>query len=901
MAAEKAGPTCSLSLDDNFEQYALSRTAIDRPSKKEDLEHMRNEATEVPKPTLSRRDALKGLTGLAAITALSNEANAETTQSKTTLRSPTHATATVTDAREQSFNSDWRFDRADTPGAEQPGFDDLHWRSLDVPHDWSIEDLGDPESSGLGALWTSGDTPTRVGPFDMSQSAGQGATGWMVGGTGWYRKRFSVAALPAGSNVGIRFDGVYMDSDVWINGRHLGNHPYGYTTFAYDLTPYLKRDSENVLAVRVRNEGRTSRWYSGSGIFRDVWLTVTGEVHVPLWGVSITTPEVSSDTAVIRVETHAANMSTAAKDVLYRVQLYGSNQSKVAASATTHSLPASATLPFVEALTVKNPDLWSPKDPKLYRAEIELEIEGKVIDRVSTYFGIRRVEVDAEHGLRINGEAVKLRGGCLHHDNGVLGSAAIARAGERRVELMKANGFNAIRTSHNPPSPAFLDACDRLGILVIDESFDCWEIAKNPEDYHRFFDEWWKRDIESMVLRDRNHPSVIIWSIGNEINERAEPKGVEIGTQLREHIRRLDPTRPVTAAICGFWDRPGKTWAATDPAFSYLDIGGYNYEWRQYETDHVRFPNRIMMGTESFPNQAFENWEAIERLSYVIGDFVWTGMDYLGESGIGSSALREATKASAPSIGAPSFPWFNAYCGDVDLIGGKKPQSYYRDVVWGRSKLEMAVQRPLPLRMAEEISLWGWSDELRSWTWPDSLGRPLKVRVYTTGDQVRLLVNGKEVGTQEVSRKTKLTAEFDVPFAPGELRAIALDKGREIASLSFKTAGKINAIRMKVDRQTIHAKRSDLAYVTVEVVDEAGIQVPDAAVPITFSVRGAGELAGVGNANPKDAASFREPQRQTYQGRCLAVLRPVGGPGTITLRAETIGLPPATLVVKTQS
>lgn len=862
---------------------------------------MKNEDIESLSGTLSRRDTLKGLTGLAAVALLTNGEKAEGGQSKTMPEMPRHATATMANVREQSFNSDWHFHRTDAVGAEQADFEDSRWRSLDVPHDWSIEDLSHLGASGTGTVWTSGNTPTRVGPFDMAQSAGQGATGWVVGGTGWYRKHFSVAALPAGNSVGVRFDGVYMNSDVWINGKHLGNHPYGYTTFAYDLTPYLKRESDNVLAVRVRNEGQTSRWYSGAGIFRDVWLTVTGEVRVPLWGISITTPEVSQDTASIRVATEVENKGATAKEILIRVQLYGQNQSKVGTSATTHSLPASATLPFVETLTVKNPDLWSPTDPKLYRAEIDVEIDGKSIDRVITHFGVRRVEVDAERGLRINGVALKLRGGCLHHDNGVLGSAAIPRAEERRVELMKASGFNAIRTSHNPPSPAFLDACDRLGMLVIDESFDCWKVAKNPEDYHRYFDEWWKRDVESMVLRDRNHPSVIFWSIGNEIGERAEPRGVVLGAQLREYIRHLDPTRQVTAAICGFWDHPEKTWAAAALAFSYLDVGGYNYEWKQYEGDHVGFPNRIMMGTESFPNEAFDNWEAVNKLSYVIGDFVWTGMDYLGESGIGSSGLRAESKAPAPSGGSPSFPWFNAYCGDIDLIGGKKPQSYYRDVVWGRSKLEMAVQRPLPLRMAEEISLWGWSDELRSWTWPDADGRPLKVRVYTTGDQVRLTLNGKEIGTRDVSRKTKLTAEFDVPFAPGELRAVALDNGGEIASFSLKTTGKMKGIRMKVDRQTIRAERSDLAYVTVEVVDEAGLQIPDATVPITFTVRGAGELAAVGNANPKDAASFRKPERLTYQGRCLAVLRPLGGPGTITLRAESSGLAPATLSVRTEA
>jgi beta-galactosidase len=432
-------------------------------------------------------------------------------------------------------------------------------------------------------------------------------------------------------------------------------------------------------------------------------------------------------------------------------------------------------------------------------------------------------------------------------------------------------------------------------MVVIDEAFDIWKVAKNPEDYHLYFAEWADRDFESMLLRDRNHPSVVFWSIGNEIPERADPDGVAIAGRLVDAAKRLDPSRPVTAAICNFWEKPGRDWAESAPAFEHLDVSGYNYEWKHYEPDHEKFPERVIMGTESFAIEAFESWQMVEKHPYVIGDFVWTGMDYFGESGLGHAALSGDKKDQLMP-----FPWFNAWCGDIDVIGGKKPQSYYRDVVWGNSKLEMAVQKPIPAGQTEVLSRWGWSDELRSWTWPGAEGKTLKVRVYTVGDEVRLLLNGKQIGTSPVSAATKLRAEFDIPFVPGELKAIALKNGKEIAALAFKTTGKPAKLALKADRAQIHKSRNDLSYVTVEVHDEAGNVVPDAAVFVTFGLKGPAELAGVGNANPKDMASFRQSRRTTFRGRCLAVVRPTGTAGSITLHAEAAGLAPATLTTESQ-
>jgi beta-galactosidase len=838
-----------------------------------------------------RRQALKGMAALAAASLLPRAELRVEAENHSEADNP--VPSMHGDGRSQLFDSGWRFYLGDVEGAERPEFDDASWRALDLPHDWSIEDLPPrPESDGSGTTWELTDSPLHIGPFDSQLSPGQTATGFVLGGIGWYRKRFRLRPGPA-ARVEILFDGVYMNSDVWLNGQLLGNHPYGYTSFAYDMTPQLKPDGENVLAVRVCNEGKTSRWYSGSGIYRHVWLTVTGPVRIPVWGVCVTTREVAQSSAAVTVAAKIENHTDDKQDVTVRLRLVGPDGTDASLSESPQEV-----MPGVEAVNeqtvqVSLPRLWSPATPELYRAEVELAIAGKVVDRTETIFGIRKIEVDAERGLRINGEVVKLKGGCMHHANGVLGSAAIDRAEQRRVQLMKAQGFNAIRTSHNPPSPMFLDECDRQGIAVIDEAFDMWEDGKNPQDYHLYFDEWWQRDLDSMLLRDRNHPSVILWSIGNEIHERADPKGVEIAKKLVDEVKRLDASRPVTMAVCHFWDYPGRPWKETAPAFRYLDVGGYNYELKEYEPDHALYPQRVIAGTESFPMEAFENWQAVETKPYVIGDFVWTGMDYLGETGIGHSHLEGA----ADTFLMP-FPWFNSYCGDIDLIGQKKPQSYYRDVVWGRSQLEMAVQRPLPEGKKEILSQWGWSDELRSWTWPGFEGKSLLVRVYSTGETVRLLLNGKTIDEKPVSAATKLTAEFEVPYAAGELKAVALQNGRVVASQSFSTVEKPAKLRLVADRSLIRADRNDLAYVTVEVLDRANRLVPDATVPVSFSIAGAGELTAVGSANPKHAASFREPRHVTFHGKCLAVLRPRGRAGSITLRVEAAGLTPASVTLR---
>jgi beta-galactosidase len=867
-----------------------------------------------------RRDALRVVAGLVALPAGGNVAEEQTSAV---------AAALGDNQRAQPFDGEWRFYRGDLDGAERNEFDDRRWRLVDLPHDFSVENLPPrpEETSGAGALWGPTSLAPRVGPFDRERSEGGRNTGWVVGGTGWYRKHFIAAGIPAGRRVSVLFEGVYMNADVWLNGHHLGNHPYGYTGFEFDLTPHLSRDGSNVLAVRVRNEGRNSRWYSGSGIYRHVWMSVTGEVRVPLWGVFVTTPAVSREAATVMVAVRVENRGDTAREVTLRTRLVDSKGTSAATHDTSLPVAAGGEVTVEQTLDVKSPQLWSTAAPRLYNAVVELMADGRVVDRTSTPFGIRKVEVDAERGLRLNGEALKLRGGCMHHDNGLLGSAAFDRAEERRVQLMKENGFNAIRTSHNPPSPAFLDACDRLGMLVLDEAFDAWERQKNARDYHLYFDDWWRRDLDAMVLRDRNHPSVIFWSIGNEIPEFSTPRGVELAKQMSGYVRQLDPTRPVTEAINAIFAR-----GPLDAAFESLDVGGYNYMRRQYESDHERQPARVMVGTESFPIEAFENWKLIEKHPYIIGDFVWTAMDYLGEIAIGCAQLNQAAMfdvppdllppgvtlpapGANPPAGGPAnplgdfmpagtsgflsldYPWFNAYCGDIDIIGETKPQFWYKRVLWGLDKLAMAVQRPVPDRRQEQLSMWGWSDELKSWTWPGFEGEKIRVRTYSTGDQIRLLLNGKELGVKPVSSETKLTAEFEVPYEAGELKAIALQNGVEIATLAYRTAGRPARLRLNADRTTIRRTRSDLAYVTVDVLDGSGHLVPDAAVPVQFAIAGPGELAATGSANPKDVESFRNPKPKTFHGKCLAIVRPAGRPGTVTLSAHAAGLPPVSIAL----
>ncbi|QDU58340.1 glycoside hydrolase family 2 TIM barrel-domain containing protein [Aeoliella mucimassa] len=928
--------------------------------------------------------------------------------------------------RDLAFDSDWRFVRGDVQGADLPEFDDSAWRVLDLPHDWSIEDLppretndaeldvvtgewrfhrGDdanwksadlddsdwqtvmlpaawdrhsdytddnvygwyrrtievPEQmqgkqvtlllgriddvdevwvngtrlggtgsfppnyqtawdrerryqvptgvlradgtnviavrvydgSGEGGMYASGVESRRVGPFDPSESEGRDKTGYVVGGVGWYRKHFTIDTSV--DRTVLRFDAVYMNSDVWINGHHLGNHPYGYTSFEYELTPYLHEPGvDNVIAVRVRNLGRNSRWYSGSGIVRHVWLTRTHKQYVPSGGLFVSTHDVQPDQATVELSVEIQNRAEQAEAAVVDMRLTDPLGQVVKATRQRVRLPAKDRQVLKQSLQVASPKLWSLDAPQLYRAEVSIEIDGETVDAVGTTFGIRSVEMNANDGLLVNGEPVLLKGGCIHHDNGPLGAAAIDRAEVRKVELLKANGYNAIRTSHAPPAPAMLAACDRLGMLVIDEAFDQWNEQKldNDQDYHRHFKDWYARDIASMVRRDRNHPSVIMWSVGNEIPEQFRGEATQLA--LREAVLQHDRTRPVTQAICNDWGKVYQNWdQLSDIAFKHLDAAGYNYLPQVYERDHERVPDRVIYGAESYPKDALVYWDLVEQHPYVIGDFVWTAIDYLGESGLAHSVL-----SNEPNPFFMSWPWHNAWCGDLDLCGFKKPQSYYRDVLWRRSSIELAVHAPMPEGTHEVLSGWAWPNEYQKWNWAGYEQQPLQVAVYTRCSAVRLELNGQVIGEQQVAADAKLTAVFQVPYAPGTLKAIGLEDGKVIAETELVTAGEPVAVKLTADRATIKASRNDLAYVTVELVDADGNRVPDAQQMVEFSVEGVAELAAQANGAPNRPASFHAPVCETRAGRCLAILRPTGERGLAVLKATVEGLEPAEITIE---
>jgi beta-galactosidase len=783
--------------------------------------------------------------------------------------------------RERLFDSEWRFIRDSVAGAEQPGYDDSQWRLLDLPHDWSIEDL--PAGDSI------------IGPFSKKSGGPMNgaSTGHTIGGTGWYRKSFTLNNDDKDKLISVYFEGAYMETDVWVNGNYIGNHKHGYTSFYFDITNHCKAPGEkNVIAVRVMNSGQNSRWYSGSGIYRHVKMIVTNPVHISQWGVKVTTPQVAETEASVNITTAVANERADKASVKILTRIMDAENHIVAESENPLSINENKEAIDSHLIAVKSPKHWSIDSPYLYKAEVTVLVNDKVEDISTTDFGIRTIHFSAANGFMLNGEKMELKGGCFHHDNGILGAAVIDRAEERKVELLKSAGFNAVRCSHYPPSEKFLETCDRLGMLVIDEAFDMWQKPKNKDDYHLFFDEWWERDLSSIILRDRNHPSIILWNLGNEIEERADSSGVELMKKFRTVINKFDSTRLLTLAVNEFWDHPGRKWPQTAPAFARVDVGGYNYQWWQYEPDHQQFPNRIMLGTESVPIHAFQNWQLVEKYPYVIGNFVWTAMDYLGESGIGHTACEEKGKKDSQ---LQPWPWFNANCGDIDLIGNKKPQSYYRDVVWRRTKIEMAVHAPFIQGCKEFVSYWGWPDEQQSWTWPSNEGKMMDINVYSRFTKVRLLLNGKMIA--EKNTDSLLTAKFQLPFAPGELKAAAIEAGKETASVVLFTAGIPQRLNLKVDRQQIKNSRNDLAYVTVEVLDDKNNVVPYANLPVEFSITGAGEIAAVGNANPSDMASFHKSKCNTYRGRCLMVVRPKGAAGDIILEAKAEGLPPIKTIV----
>jgi beta-galactosidase len=831
---------------------------------------------------------------------------------------PANAAQPQTSRLELAADSDWRFLLGDPSGAEARQFADGSWRTVNLPHDWSIE-----------------------GVPDKNNPTGSGG-GFFPAGTGWYRKTFTAPQEWKGKRVSVEFDGVYKDATIYLNGSKLGTHPYGYTSFSFDLTQALDFSGPNVLAVRVDNsEQPNSRWYSGSGIYRHVRVVVTDSTHVAHWGVFVTTPEVSAGTAKVLLRTRVANESAGQADVTVRTTLKDRNDKQAGSTESTVTVAPGKDIEASQTITVAEPALWSPDSPTLYRAITQLLRNGTVVDEVVTPFGIRSLSWSAEKGLLLNGKSIKLTGGSVHHDNGPLGAAAFDRAEERKVQLLKAAGHNAVRTAHNPPSPAFLDACDRLGLLVLDEPFDTWKANKVKFDYGRDFDEWWKRDVSSMVLRDRNHPSIVIWGIGNEIPELEVDRGGAMGKQLADLVRSLDNTRPLTLAF------PGTTTSPTAEAvFSLLDITGYNYNiLPTYAEDHRQLPKRIMLTTESFPAKVFPLWEISQDNPYVIGDFAWTSMDYLGESGIGawSYGTPEEAQMGAQIMGAMmttatvdkmflgmangvdmmaamgqakadpamkaamavlfhGYPWHAAACGDIDLTGYRKPQSYYRDILWnGGDRVYATVRLPEP--EGKKIIATGWATypTLPSWNWAGQEGKEMQVEVYSGAEKVRLFLNDKLIGEKPTGREQEFKAMFSVPYAPGTLKAVGVRGDRAVAESVLTTTGKPARLRLTADRTVLQADGQDLSFITVEALDEEGRFQPDADQEVQFAINGPGVIAAVGNGDGKDTASYQGDRRKLFQGRALVVLRTSKRGGPIHLTATAPGLSAGTTDIQARA
>lgn len=789
--------------------------------------------------------------------------------------------------RDQNFDIGWHFRRGEASDFEAPAMPDDDWRRVDLPHDWSIEDV------------PGGEAPRQLGPFDK-RSKGGTDTGYTQGGEGWYRKRFVLHKLPTDGVARLTFEGVNVVSDVWLNGKHLGTNLYGYAPASYDLTPHLVAAGANVIAVRVRNLGQNSRWYAGSGIYRSVRLDVLQHAaRIAPAGVFAMTHSLVSNVARVDVTSHIEG----ADPSLVLVTRLTSADGKLAGQAKT-----SVTAQVTQHLTIRSPSLWSPASPYLYKLEVELRRGTAILDRWSHPLGIRIVTIDAENGMAVNGTSVKLRGACIHHDNGLLGACAFVDADNRRILKLKRRGFNAIRSAHNPSSQSFRDACDRHGVFLIEEAFDMWNVPKRKDDFSNQFAEHWLEPLQAMVLAARNNPSVIMWSIGNEIPDRATQRGIEWSWKLANAVHSLDPTRPVTAGLNGVMGREVTAGESTaraglagqkDQASTvFLDVAGYNYGLPIIEHDHAAYPQRVIYGSETFPRDAYNYLMLAQNSPYMLGEFVWAGMDYLGEAGIGLNG--QIAKGSLPFV-IPQFPLFNANCGDIDLIGNQKPQSRARDVIWGLSPLEIAVQSPLLDGKSEYVSLWGWSDESPSWTWPAAVGHPLAVRVYTSGDRVELTLNGKMVGSKTLSASDKMQAEIKVPYAPGVIEAVAYIGSRIIGRQRLETVLAPTRLSVNAEQSSSRAHKNALIYVGIDVTDAKNRLVPDATRQVTVKIDGPATLVGFGSANPRAVGSFQKPTAQTFNGKALLILRLSGVPGVVRVAASGEGLSSAATSVRVRA
>ena len=787
--------------------------------------------------------------------------------------------------RHINFDADWRFLRGDAQGAENVGLDDSPWRQLDLPHDWAIE-----------------------GPFDRTLNPHTGALPSF--GTGWYRKTFVVPDKLKGRQVSIEFDGAMSNSQVWLNGHPLGGRPYGYIGFEVDLTPYLNFNNQpNVLAVRLAPEKNSSRWYPGAGIYRNVWVNVTDPVHAAHWGTYVTTPSITKDEAEVLVRTGIVNASSAEAKVNVLFSIFDSQGKSVAQSAVPLDIRAGQTSVATKTLRVSKPQRWDVDNPYLYKLVVTIRSGSQQLDSYSTGFGIRTIAFDTKQGFLLNGRHLKIHGVCDHHDLGALGAAVNRRAIERQLEILKAAGVNAIRTSHNPPAPELLDLTDRMGLLVMDEAFDVWRIAKVENDYSKYFAEWSERDLRDMVRRDRNHPSVILWSIGNEIPEQWQADGAKEAHRLASFVHEEDPTRPTTAAFNG-WDVAIKNKLADE-----VDVKGFNYQPVRYGQILKDHPNWIIFGSETescvssrgvyhLPIERYEKHPSLQLSSYdilgppwaycpdveftfqeqnpqVLGQFVWTGFDYIGEP-----TPYFWTKYEM-DLKAPDWPSRSSYFGMIDLAGFPKDRYYLYQSEWSTKPM---------------VHL------LPHWNWSGKEGQTIPVMVYSNAPEVELFLNGQSLGKKArysdswempVSKDLFPSGEFttkyrriwQVPYAPGTLKAVALRDGKQVALDEVRTAGPAARIRLTPDRSRIDDDGHDLSFITVRVEDKDGNLCPQAENLIHFDLTGPGSIAGVDNGNSATVEPFQADHRKSFNGMALLIVRSKNRqPGQIHVRAISQGL-----------
>jgi len=769
----------------------------------------------------------------------------------------------------------WRTIADIQPTYTDRDFNDSRWKHINLPHDWSIQ-------------------------FNPDSTANTGNDGgYLPGIRASYRYTLPVDSIMPGMYM-LLIEGAYMNPAVWVNGEEVDSHTYGYTSFRVDITEFLEK-GDNTIAITIDNSRqKNSRWYSGTGLYRPVWLEHYNPVHIEPWSMFVTTPGIRPGMAIGRLE----------------AMLLDSRTERIGETTLTATLnvtdPDGAALqPEVIDITLKDnehakpllfdfpipdPQLWSPTTPRLYTATLTVSDGNSVQGTEIVTFGLRTFDFDAEEGAFLNDEPITINGACVHHDNGILGAAAFDAAEWHKALLLKRAGFNAVRTSHNPPSTAFLNACDHIGLMVIDEAFDGWAQAKTPHDYSEVFEDQWPDDLEAMVRRDRNHPSIIAWSIGNEILERKTAEAVETAGDMAALCRRLDPTRPVTQALAS-WDAD---WEIYDRLAEQHDIVGYNYMIHKVEDDHKRVPDRVVWQTESYPRDAFSNYLKVRDLPYVIGDFVWTGIDYLGESGIG----RHYYEGQVPGehYERNLWPWHAGVCGDIDLTWLRKPISYYRDMLHNSiDTVYMAVREPDGYRGTIKETLWGTYPTVRSWNWPGHEGKPIEVEVITRFPQVQLYLNDKYVGKIKVNESTGYKAVFTLPYQAGTLRAVALDtKGKEMMADTLSTAGKPASVAIDFERIGTPGTDYDLIFVTASVVDTEGrVNTLDDTL-LTFAVTDGAELLATGNADPTDLVGYTLPIRQAYRGHAAAVIK-APRHHSPTLTVTSASLPIATKILTTNT